>query len=158
MFRKSIIAAGVLLVSTQAYATSASHFLSDAIKGDNSEVRLGQLIASRGHSSAVRRFGNTLVADHSKARGQAVAVARRMHVGVPAGMMPEARTEYAKLERLHGVAFDREVRRYMINDHRKDISDFADQARRGDRQTASLASAQLPTLRKHLRIAESLRN
>jgi len=71
-------------------------------------------------------------------------------------MMPEARSEYAKLQRLHGRAFDREVRRYMINDHQKDISKFNDQARHGDRQTARLAQATLPTLRKHLRIAEGL--
>lgn len=148
--------AAALLCSTGVYAASASHFLSDAIRGDNSESRLGELIASRGHSSAVRHFGNTLVVDHSRARVEASAVARQMGVTVPSAMMPEARAELAKLHRLHGPAFDREVRRYMIDDHRKDISDFSDQARHGDRRTASLASAQLPTLKKHLKIAESL--
>ncbi|HYX47717.1 MAG TPA: DUF4142 domain-containing protein [Sphingomicrobium sp.] len=145
-----------LLVSSAAGAASSSSFLHDAIRGDNSETRLGALIASRGSSGAVRSFGRTLESDHSTARSQAAAVARRMHVSVPASMMPEARTEYAKLERLHGRAFDREVRRYMIHDHRQDIAKFEAQARHGDRQTGSLARAQLPTLRKHLRIAESL--
>jgi putative membrane protein len=153
---RTLAFAAALVCSTGAFAASPSHFLKDAIKGDNSETRLGQIIASRGHSAAVRRFGNTLVADHSKARVQAASVARRMGVSVPSAMMPEARTELSKLERLHGRAFDREVRRYMIEDHRKDISDFRDQARHGDRRTAFLASAQLPTLKKHLRLAESL--
>jgi putative membrane protein len=72
-------------------------------------------------------------------------------------MMPEARAEQSKLMHLRGRAFDREVRRYMINDHQKDIAKFEAQARSGDRQTASLARMQLPVLRKHLRIAESLR-
>jgi putative membrane protein len=45
----------------------------------------------------------------------------------------------------------------MIHDHQKDISDFEKQARSGDRQTAALARAQLPVLRKHLRIAQSLK-
>lgn len=79
-----------------------------------------------------------------------------MNVSVPTSMMPEARSEYSKLQHLRGHAFDREVKRYMINDHRKDIGDFAEQARHGDRRTAALARAQLPTLRKHLRMAESL--
>ena len=70
--------------------------------------------------------------------------------------MPEARAEYAKLQHLSGRAFDREVRRYMIDDHRKDISEFKEQAQSGDRRTAELARMQLPVLRKHLRIAESL--
>jgi len=155
MVRKLVFAAA-LLCSTGVYAAPASHFLSDAIRGDNSETRLGELIASRGHSADVRRFGNTLAADHSKARVQAASVARQMGVPVPSAMMPEARTELYKLERLDGEAFDREVRRYMIQDHRKDISNFSDQARHGERRTAALATAQLPTLKKHLRIAQSL--
>ena len=72
-------------------------------------------------------------------------------------MMPEARAEYAKLQRLHGRYFDREVRRYMTDDHHKDISDFRDQTRSGDRRTAAIARRQLPTLHTHLRMAESLR-
>ena len=155
MLRK-LFFAGALLASSSAMAAPASKFLHDAIRGDNSEIRLGALIASRGASGEVRSFGRTLERDHSTARGQAVAVARLMRVSVPTSMMPEARTEYAKLERLRGRAFDREVRRYMVHDHEKDIADFRDQARNGDRRTASLAQRQLPTLRKHLRIAESL--
>lgn len=155
MLRKIVFTAA-LLASSAAAAAPASSFLHEAVQGDNSETRLGQLIASRGSSAAVRSFGRTLERDHSTARVQAAAVARRMHVSVPGSMMPEARTEYAKLERMHGRAFDREVRRYMIQDHREDIAKFEAQARHGDRQTASLARMQLPVLRKHLRIAESL--
>jgi putative membrane protein len=146
-----------LLASSAATAAPASKFLHDAIQGDNSETRLGQLIASHGSSAQVRSFGRTLAGDHGTARVQASALARRMHVSVPRSMMPEARAEYNKLERLRGHAFDREVKRYMIHDHQKDISDFEKQARSGDRQTAALARAQLPVLRKHLRIAESLK-
>jgi putative membrane protein len=146
-----------LVASSAATAAPASKFLHDAIQGDNSETRLGDLIATRGSSAAVRRYGRTLANDHGTARVQAAAVARRMHVSVPTTSMPEARAEYAKLQRLRGHAFDREVKRYMIHDHQKDISDFEKQARSGDRQTAARARAQLPVLRKHLRIAESLR-
>jgi hypothetical protein len=45
----------------------------------------------------------------------------------------------------------------MIKDHREDIAKFEAQTRNGDRETARLARMQLPVLRKHLRIAESLR-
>ena len=156
MIRKSLFAAAAIMLSTSALAAPPAKFLGDAIKGDNSEMRLGRLIAARGSSPAVRSYGRTLERDHGAARSQAVAVARRMHVPAPTAMMPEARSEYYKLERMHGHAFDREVRRYMIHDHQKDIADFRDQARRGDRRTAALARQQLPTLRKHLRIAEGL--
>jgi putative membrane protein len=155
MFRSSLFMAA-LFASSAAFAAPPAKFLSDAIKGDNSETRLGSLIAARGSSAAVRSFGRTLERDHSTAKVQASAVARRIGVSVPSSMMPEARSEYAKLQHLSGRAFDREVRRYMINDHRKDISEFQEQARSGDQRTAELARMQLPVLRKHLSIAESL--
>lgn len=155
MIRKLLFTA-VLFASSAAVAAPPAKFLTDAIKGDNSETRLGQLIASQGASAAVRDFGNTLVTDHTTARGQAADVARQMHVPVPDSIMPEARAEYTKLQHLRGPAFDREVKRYMINDHRKDIAKFQAQARSGDRRTADLAKQQLPTLEKHLHIAESL--
>lgn len=155
MLRKIVFTAA-MLASSIAIAAPPAKFLQEAIRGDNSETRLGQLIATRGATLAVRDFGSTLVRDHTKARAQAAGVARQMHVSVPGSMMPEARAEYAKLQGLHARAFDREVRRYMIDDHRKDISDFQEQARGRDRRTAAMAQAQLPTLRKHLRLAESL--
>jgi putative membrane protein len=156
MIRKLIFVAACL-TSTAALSAPPRAFLNDAIKGDNSEITLGRLIAARGASAQVRSFGTTLYRDHSTARGQAVAVARQVGVRPPTGMMAEARAEQRRLERLRGRAFDMEVRRYMINDHEQDIAKFQAQARSGDRRTAALARAQLPTLRKHLRIAESIR-
>ena len=156
MFRKLIFVAACV-TSTMALAAPPRSFLDDAIKGDNSEIALGRLIAARGHSAQVRSFGNTLYRDHSTARGQAVAVARQIGMRPPTAMMPEARSEQRRLQSLRGRGFDREVRRYMINDHEKDIATFQAQARTGERRTAALARRQLPTLRKHLRIAESIR-
>ena len=94
----------------------------------------------------------------SRRSGKAALLLALLAIGVavPTSAMPEAVAEFNKLLRLRGRAFDREVRRYMIRDHEKDIAEFRDQARHGDRRTAALAEAQLPTLRKHLRIAESL--
>jgi putative membrane protein len=156
MFRKLLFTAA-LVASSTAVAAPPAKFLTDAMKGDNSEVRLGQLISRAGASYSVRDFGNTLVTDHSQAKSQVVDLARQIHVRPTNAIMPEARSEEAKLRHLRGPAFDREVRRYMINDHRKDIAKFRAQARSGDRRTADLARQQLPVLEKHLRIAESLR-
>lgn len=153
----AFVLATALAVPTLAQAKPADKFLADAIKGDNSEMTLGSLGARRGHSRGVRAFGATLHADHAKGHAQAAAAARRDHVAVPAGMMPEAQAEYGKLQRLSGAAFDREFARYMVEDHKKDIAEFEEQAKTGDRVTRDLATATLPVLRKHLSIAESLK-
>lgn len=157
MFRKLLFSSAII-ASTQAIAAvPAAQFLRSAIQGDNSEARLGRLIARLGASLQVRQFGAALTRDHMQARAQAWAVARQIGVRPPTQMMPQARIEYAKLSHMRGRAFDLEVRRYTISDHRNDISDFSSQARGGDRRTATLARAQLPTLHKHLRLAESIR-
>ena len=101
---------------------SASEFLSDAMKGDNSEVTLGQLAQSRGNSAGVRNFGATLVRDHKAAKMAVAKVASAMGGPAPTDeMMPEASAEQTKLNALSGANFDREFARYMVDDHRKDI-------------------------------------
>ena len=150
------LAACAIIASTAASAAPARQFLSDAIRGDNSEMTLGAIAARRGGSAGVRDYGTLLHDDHANARVEAAGVARTLRVPVPAGMMPEAASERSRLQRLSGPAFDREFVRYMTRDHREDIAKFEQQVRTGDRRTAALARAQLPTLREHLRIAESL--
>ena len=156
MIRKLAFCAAFACASA-AVAAPPSAFLTKAIHGNFSEVTLGRMIRNQASSPQVRQFGSMLVSDHSKGLAQAQQIAARLHLRIAATLTPEARAEQARLRHLNGRAFDREVRRYMINDHQKDIAKFQAQARSGDRQTADLARAQLPTLRKHLRIAESLR-
>jgi putative membrane protein len=155
-----LITAGLialLALPAAAHAAPAAKFLRDAIQGDNSEMTLGALAQKRGSSAGIRSFGATLYRDHSQAKVDAVAAARREHAAVPSGMMPEARTEYAKLQHLSGRAFDTEFARYMVEDHQKDIREFEQQAKTGDRTTAALARATLPHLRHHLQLATRLR-
>lgn len=150
------VSALALIVPAAASAKTASAFLNSAIKGDNSEMRLGQLAMQRGGSKAVRDYGRTLHTDHMRARTKAVALARRDGVAVPQAMMPQAQAEYRKLDGMRGAAFDREFVRYMVRDHQKDIHDFEMQAKTGAKGTARLAQNTLPVLRKHLRIAKNL--
>ena len=160
MFRKVMLTAAaglpLLLAAGTAMAKTDKSFISDAVKGDNSEVSLGKLAVSKGASKGVRDFGQSLEADHAKARRQAVAVATRMGVTPPTGMKDEAKSERQKLEKLSGSAFDREFARYMVEDHKKDIEEFTDEARHGGQRVSKLAKMQLPTLKKHLKMAEKL--
>lgn len=142
-----------LAVPLAAQAQDPQQFLHKAIKGDNSEIMLGHMAENRGASPDVRRFGHTLVKDHSMARDQAMHVASRMGVRPPDGPTREAMGERALLSGMHGRAFDREFVHYMINDHRKDIEDFRDEAHAMNGPASRMAREQLPTLRKHLDMA-----
>ena len=152
----AIAAAGALAaLSAPALAKPAPQFMKTALEGDNSEVALGRLAQERAASPGVRDFGRTLEQDHSKARDQALTVARQLNVPPTDALAPPARQEEAKLRHLSGPAFDREFVRYMVKDHKKDIHDFEEQAKAGG-PTAQLAQATLPTLHKHLDMAEQL--
>ncbi|MDB5442271.1 MAG: putative outer membrane protein [Phenylobacterium sp.] len=135
--------------AAQAQPGQDRHFLMDAIRGDNSEMMLGQMAAERGASAGVRDYGRMLHDDHLHARDAAVRVAGRLGVPDTSEMMPEARQEAQKLRRLSGPAFDREFVRYMAKDHRKDVAEFRREAH-GRGPVAELAQATLPDLQKHL--------
>lgn len=158
MQRTLTILASVAAVAIGAPAfADTTEFLTKAIKGDNSESQLGALAVRSSHNAQVRRFGAMLVQDHGKARRQTVPVAERHGVPVPTAMAEEARSEFAKLLRMRGPAFDREFSRYMVDDHRKDIVDFEKEA--GSRDPAdvrALARQTLPALRRHLAAARAI--
>ncbi len=149
------VAACALYSPASAQSDEARHFLETALKGDNSEMMLGEMASKRGESRALRAYGQTLHDDHARAREQVVPLARRAGVAITDQPMPEAAAERSKLERLHGPAFDREFAAYMVKDHRKDIAEFEKEARRGG-ATSELAKQTLPVLRKHLGTAERL--
>ncbi len=151
------IAVAVLAsVSTSAFAASDKSFLKKALEGGNSEMTLGRMAEKDGASAGTRAFGHMLNADHSAAKARALPVARAHGIADTEAMAPEAKAEEMKLQRLHGEAFDREFARYMVQDHKKDISDFETQAKTGDATTAALARETLPALRRHLEMAEKL--
>ena len=156
MIRK-ILFVTALLSASAAAAAPAPVFLKKAIQGNFSEVTLGRIIQNRGGSPQVRQFGAMLVRDHGNGLAQAQRIAMRLHLRIPATLSPEARREQVLLRHINGRAFDREVRRYMIADHRKDIAEFRAQARSGDRATAGYAAATVPVMRHHLNMAQALR-
>jgi putative membrane protein len=155
-FTICLLVAAVAWLPTGAFADSPRQFLSHALKGDNSEIMLGHVAQDQGRSSNVRDFGRTLVADHSEARDEVIRTGQRMGIKANRDVAPEAREEREKLAHLRGSDFDREFARYMVEDHRKDISDFTEEAQEGHGAVSNLAQRQLPTLRKHLNMAIAL--
>ena len=157
MLRKILLAAAIAVPGAASVAAPPSVFLPKAIDGNFSELMLGRQIQARGASQQVRNFGAMLVRDHSNGLAQAQAIADRIHLRHPAAMTPEARREMRLLRGMTGRSFDREVRRYMINDHLKDIAEFRAQVRTGDRATSGYAAATVPVMRRHLATARSIR-
>ena len=137
--------------------TPGAQFLTDAIRGDNAEIKAGQAAQSMGESQGVKDFGKMLVDDHTKARDQASQVAKAMNVPVPSDTPPEADQELKMTMGMTGAAFDKDFIAMMVKDHKKDIDKFQKEANSSDpAQVTDLAKQTLPTLKKHLQTAQSL--
>ena len=133
-----------------------SAFVTDAIKGDNGEVAIGQLAQEQGESQAVKDFGKLLVSDHGAHKQELTTLAQASGISITSEPTDEAKANLEKLKALHGAAFDKEFKAMMVKDHTKDIAKYEKQANSGDVQTAALAQKTLPTLRKHLDTANAL--
>ncbi|HXR95004.1 MAG TPA: DUF4142 domain-containing protein [Rhizomicrobium sp.] len=145
--------------ATAAYAVPApspSDFVSDAIKGDNSEIQMGKLAQDQGHSAAIRSFGRLLVSDHSKAKDQMNQVAQKVGVTPPTATSADADAEMQKLKGMKGADFDNEFASFMVDDHQKDIDKFQAEADAKNGPASTMAAEQLPTLKKHLKMAQAL--
>lgn len=151
-------AAATDTATSQAIADShTSQFLTEAIEGDNSEVKLGQLASTNGSTKGVRDFGQMLVTDHGAHKEQAGKVATALGVAVPDDVMPEANLEYDKLMGLKAADFDKEFLSFMATDHQKVIDKYKQEAGSKDPpQVIDLVNQTLPTLQKHLDTAKSL--
>lgn len=146
----------ILAVSPPPASPARVAFLENAVRANFSEVTLGRIIAARGYTPSVRRFGALLVHDHSIGLAQAQRLAARLRVNIQPALTPNARIEQQRLQRLGGRWFDREVRRYMVLDHRSDIREFRSEVHRRDRLTIGYAAASIPVMERHLAIAKAI--
>ncbi|MPZ46548.1 MAG: DUF4142 domain-containing protein [Betaproteobacteria bacterium] len=138
-------------------ASSDRNFVMEAASGGITEVQLGKLAQKNGDSEAIKKFGQTMVSDHSKAGAELEAMAKKLGIDVPKQPGKKHEGALKKLEGLKGAQFDRAYAEQMVSDHETTISLFEQQAKTG--QSAELkafASKTLPTLHDHLKMARAL--
>jgi putative membrane protein len=158
---RAMLASALLLgVSGAALAAgnTGSSFLKEAIRGDIAETQIGQLAQQKSTNAEVKSFGQELVTDHGQAKVEATTLAQSMKITVPTKPPRKAQTEYDKLSKLSGPAFDQEFVSYMVKDHQEDISKFQKEAQANDGQVSALAQKTVPVLQKHLQAAQALQS
>jgi putative membrane protein len=158
--RTSIVGAlGALLVVSFASAAEppAQHFIKESIEGNLAEVKVGGLAQEKGVNSGVKDFGATLAKDHAAANDKAQQIARTLGVTPPREPDAKQKAVYQELAALSGSQFDQHFIQSMVKDHKEDIAKYEKQANSGSGPAADYAKATLPDLRKHLEMAERLR-
>lgn len=132
-----------------------THFIETAIRGNLSEVKLGELGKSKASSEEVRAFAAKLVTDHTAANEKATAAAKSAGVTPPKEENSKQTRAYQTLSKLSGATFDRRFIAHMVSDHKHDIAEYKSVAAAGG-PIGEYAKASLPTLREHLQVAEKI--
>lgn len=135
----------------------AEKFYTQAIQADAAAMKIGELAAQMGDGEDVRNFAETLRNDHR-------AQVRSMNKGaadtgftINESVPPAAEAEYAKLSKMSGAEFDDEFVSYEISANQHDIALFQEAAKSQNPTVAQSAKNALPTLQKHLKMAQTLK-
>jgi putative membrane protein len=163
---KLILAFPILFISVPIYgqpasavnlSRSESSFLKDAAAGGIAEVKFGELAEQNAASERVRNFGKQMVKDHTKMGDEVRSLASTKSVDLPTDMGVKEKVSYKLLSSKKGSDFDRQYVEAMVKDHQNDIAEFEKESTAGkDPDVKALAAKALPTLRKHLQMAEDV--
>jgi putative membrane protein len=132
-------------------------FVNNAAMGGMMEVELGKVAVSKAHSDDVKKFGQRMVDDHTKANDELKKVAASKSITLPSDMGAKHKAEVDKMSAMSGAAFDRAYMQMMVSDHKKDVAEFQKESTTAkDSDIKNFASTTLPTLKEHLQEAERI--
>jgi putative membrane protein len=138
-------------------SASDKKFVMEAAKGGMAEVELGKLATEKASSDDVKKFGQRMVDDHTKANDQLKQVASQEGIQLPTTLSAKDKMTKERLSKLNGAAFDKAYMSDMVKDHTKDVADFQQESSSGtDPAVKDFASQTLPTLQSHLQEAKQI--
>lgn len=118
-------------------------FMMNAAKGGMMEVEWGKLAAQNGQNADVKKFGNRMVTDHSKANSELMALAKEGGVALPGAKSPGKWKS------------DKDYMDMMVKDHQADLAEFQKEAQSGtDPDLKAFASKYSKVVQQHLDLAK----
>ena len=138
---------------------SASEFVEKAGAGGLAEVEMGELGVQKATSGQVKAFAKRIVTDHTRANEQLAAVIKGKGLEVPSSRSAMHKAMMDKFrEAKAGKDFDRDYMEQMVKDHKSDIELFETAAddMKLDAELRAYAKKTLPTLREHLKQAQTI--
>ncbi len=133
-----------------------SKFMVNAAEGGMMEVKVSELALANSSNAKIKELAKHMVKDHSAANAELKALAAKKNVTLPSELGEKCTKTYNDLASKIGADFDKEYADLMVKDHKKVISEFKDEADKGDDADVKMwASGKLATLDHHLSMAES---
>ena len=120
-------------------------FMMNAAKGGMMEVEMGKMAAQSAQNADVKKFGNRMVTDHTKANNELMSLAKEENVSLPG---PKAAGKWKS---------DKEYMDMMVKDHQKDLAEFQAEAQNGtDANLKAFADKTAKVVAKHLQMAQEI--
>jgi putative membrane protein len=130
-----------------ALSAKDKRFVNEAAKGGMMEVAGGKMAAQKGQNPDVKKFGNRMVTDHSKANNELKTIASSKGLKLHAAAAPEKWKS------------DKDYMDMMVKDHEKDLSEFQAEASGGsDADLKKFASKTSKVIEKHLQMAKEIQS
>lgn len=133
-------------------------FLKQALIGNMTEIRLGQLAQQKASSPQVKQFAQQMVDGHTKANEQVQKVAQQKGIQAPTSLDRANKRKEERLSKLSGAAFDKAYMDMIVQAHREDVDRFEKASKNSkDTDVRNLATTLLPDLQHHLQMATDTR-
>ena len=121
------------------------------------EVELGRLAVQRGSSAGVKKYGQEMVEDHTRANQELMQLAMQKKVELPTEMSTQNTALIDRLSGLSGKSFDTAYKQAMIDSHNQAIALFQAQSQQGqDPELKAWATQKLPKLQAHLEMVNQM--
>jgi putative membrane protein len=118
-------------------------FMMNAAKGGMMEVEMGKMAAQNAQNADVKKFGNRMVTDHSKANSELMALAKEEGVSLPGAKSPGKWKS------------DKDYMDMMVKDHTGDLAEFQKEAQSGtDPDLKAFAAKGAKMVSTHLKLAQ----
>lgn len=146
---------GLLGLNRTAVSEKDQEFAVFAAQAGMLEVKLGELAEKKGNSAAVRKLGNHMVTDHTKANKELKELAGKKGIALPTALDAKHQEKYDMLAGKSGAEFDKAYSKCMVKDHKKVVSKFDAEASKGDdSELKAWAAKTKPTLEHHLHMSK----
>lgn len=126
-------------------------FADAAVKGGMMEVMAGELAVKNATNPTVKKLGEMMVKDHTKANEELKQWASKTSYTLPTRLDADQQKTYDDLKAKKGSDFDRMYTDLMVKDYETTIADFKKEAADGSEiSLKNFATKTLPALDHHL--------
>jgi putative membrane protein len=164
----SLVAALALVITAPARAGEPpaggtdTKFANMAARDGEAEVIAGKLAAEKASSEDVKKFGQQMVDDHTKANEELKSIAKSKNIDLEKAQAQGTKKGERisqKLSKLEGADFDKGYVMVMLKEHESAVKQFEGESKNGqDEELKAFAAKTLPTLQHHLEMVKELQS